>query len=169
MYNNNIKNWGKKMSQWVLVTDDQKSSHILYKKKTAFSLFFIYLYFQLFLIIANTLPLIKIAHLESFILLVPIFVILWFLKNSGGKNKKTVKYFILLLILFPLSNLISSCIFALFNSNPRINFNFVSIVEKSTLMFVQYSIFGIIFYIYTIFSEPFNLQYLNRIKSPFSS
>jgi hypothetical protein len=166
------------MANWKYLTDDEKKKHELYKKNTAFSFFMIYLAFQCFLSLGSGMG----AYAEygaylrdysydsqasaplSFLIisLIPsIFIFLaLILFKVYGKSKKTVNLFIIFLITFPFIALISNTIL-MFKYGLDANAMF----PKTFALFLLFILFGIIFYLYSKISKPFNLQYLNRIKS----
>lgn len=168
------------MAIWKYLTNEEKQEHELYKKKTALDLFFLYLkiqvilsvfsvigsyaeYSQYFREINNTYTTNFSTGTFFLISLIPAAFLLIFtlLINKYGKSKTTVKLLIALLIGFPIVNFISSTILAsVFVSD----LSHVAIVKQIFSITILFIFFGTVFTIYSFFSKPFNLQYLNRVK-----
>ena len=164
------------MAKWQYLTDEEKKNHELYKKQTAFGWFMIYLAFQCFLAFgsgmgayaeySSSLNDYSLGHTSasgSFLVisLIPaiyIFLALIFFKHYG-KTKKTVVLFTIFLITFPILNIVVNSILAtMFDLDLNV------MIPKMLALLALFIFFGIVFYIYSLVSKPFNLQYLNRIK-----
>lgn len=165
------------MANWQYLTNEEKKNHQLYKKQTAFKWFMIYLAFQCFLSFGsaagayaeyksylNQYSLNTTSPPSSFLIisLIPaIFIFLaLILFKYYGKSKRTVILFTIFLITFPILNfLINSYLIVRYQLDGN------EIIPKMIALVVWFIFFGIVFYIYSLKSKPFNLQYLNRIKS----
>lgn len=167
------------MAGWTYLTDGEKQHHELYKKKTALDLFFLYLKIQFVLSIVsvmgnyaeysqhyreiNNTQTADFSTGTFFLisLMTPAFLLLFIvLMSKYGKSKTTVKLLIALLISFPIVSLISSLIMGL-----EFNLQISPIITQAFGITALFILFGVIFAIYSFFSKPFNLQYLNRVKN----
>ncbi|MCA4791190.1 hypothetical protein [Acinetobacter towneri] len=167
------------MASWKYLTDQEKREHELYEKKTALDLFFLYLKIQVFLSVVSVFGAyaeysqyyreINNTHTADFptgtffliSLIAPVFLLIFIiLMSKYGKSKTTVKLLITLLISLPIVSVVSSLIMAtVFKLQ-------VSVVLTQAIGITGLCIFfGIVFAIYSFFSKPFNLQYLNKVKN----
>lgn len=166
------------MSSWKYLSNEDKQKHELYNKKTALDLFFLYLKVQFVFSVLGVfsayseysqslrkynyqLPsdfsggkFFLISLIPSIFLL--IFLILF---SKYGKSKTTVQLLITLLISLPIVSTITSFFIA---TTFKTDLSAASM--QMVTIFMIFIIFGIVFAIYSFFSKPFNLQYLNKVK-----
>ncbi len=167
------------MSNWKYISDQEKQEHELYKKRTAFGLFLLYLKVQFVLsflsifgsyaeysqslrdynIGAENTP-----SFASFIMIfmIPCVLLLVFilLFDKYGKSRTTIKLFITFLIAFPLASFIVTILASLILDVD------INVLITKNIGLVGFFVFvGVIFAIYSLFSKSFNLQYLNRLKT----
>ena len=167
------------MASWKYLTDQEKRAHELYEKRTALDMFFLYLKIQVFVSVImifgsyseyrqyyreiNNTYTADFSTGTFFLisLIAPAFLLIFImLMSKYGKSKTTVKLLVTLLISFPIVSIISSLIMA-----TVFQVDISEMTTKSMGMVFLFIFFGVVFGIYSFFSKPFNLQYLNRVKN----
>lgn len=166
------------MAGWKYLTDEEKREHELYKKKTALDLFFLYLKLQVILSVVQVMG--SYAEISQYYreinntdtadfstgtfflisLLAPAFLLIFILlMNKYGKSKTTVKLLITLLVGLPIISFISA-----FTMGEIFDVSVSELAEQVARITILFIFFGIVFAVYSFFSKPFNLQYLNRVR-----
>ncbi len=79
--------------------------------------------------------------------------------NKYGKSKTTVKLLITLLVGLPIVSFISA-----FTMGEIFDVSVSELAEQVARITILFIFFGIVFAVYSFFSKPFNLQYLNRVR-----